>query len=120
MNKSILVDRVASKLGVSKIESARMIDAVLASLVEGVRSEGRVTLSGFGTFLRRERQARHGINPSTREPMVIPPSATCVFRPAPALRDHLLEAMKESGRLEGIVEPKSAAAPEHAENSAAG
>jgi len=64
-------------------------DAVFAALADGLATHGKVTVSGFGTFARRQRAARKGVNPTTRQAMIIPPSATCAFRPAPALRELL-------------------------------
>lgn len=93
MNKSTLVNHVSAELGVSKAEAARATDAVFAALADGLTTHGKVTVSGFGTFARRQRAARKGVNPTTRQAMIIPPSATCAFRPAPALRDLLSDSL---------------------------
>ena len=49
----------------------------------------RVALAGFGTFLKRKRAARMGINPATKEPIKIGARTTCGFKPAMALKESL-------------------------------
>jgi DNA-binding protein HU-beta len=87
MNKGDLVDAVASQLGESRAAAARAVDAVLDAIGEGVKHDEKVTISGFGTFRTRERKARTGVNPATREPMTIAASTTINFAPAQALKD---------------------------------
>jgi DNA-binding protein HU-beta len=91
MNKSGLIEAVASRLSGGHADAARAVDAVLQSIAHGVREEGRVTISGFGTFTRKERAARTAVNPGTRQPMHIRASTTCGFRPSTALKERLEE-----------------------------
>jgi len=89
MNKTDLVDRVASNLEVTKTDATRYVEAVLDAIAGGVRADAKVTIAGFGTFVRKERAGRTGVNPITKQPMDIAPSKTCTFRASPALRDTL-------------------------------
>lgn len=91
MNKSELVDEVAYRLTMSNKEAMKLVDTVLESIAEGLRKEDKVTISGFGTFLRKKRSARNGINPATKTLMEIKASATCGFRPSMILRNQLEE-----------------------------
>ncbi|MGP1273216.1 MAG: HU family DNA-binding protein [Phycisphaerales bacterium] len=86
MNKAELIDEVASQLESSKAEAARAVDAVFAAITAGVQQKERVVVSGFGTFQKKQRAARQGINPATKQPMTIPASTTCTFKPATALK----------------------------------
>lgn len=86
MNKGDLVESVASELKVSKAEAQRAVDAVLQSITRGLRSDAKVNLVGFGTFNKRNRSTRRGVNPITKVPMEIGPTVTCGFRPSAQLK----------------------------------
>ena len=62
---------------------------VIESIASGLRTDHKVTIAGFGTFQRRERAARTGVNPSTGQKMTIEASTTCGFKPATALKQTL-------------------------------
>lgn len=87
MNKAELIDAVASEMECTKIDASKAVDAVLASIANGVRTDERVQLAGFGTFNRKVRAARTGMNPATRETIQIAETVTCGFKPATALRE---------------------------------
>ena len=89
MNKTDLIELVASNMESSKAEAGRAVDAVIEAITNGLKSDQKVTIAGFGTFQRRERAARTGVNPSTGERMTIAPSTTCGFKPATALKETL-------------------------------
>ncbi len=65
MNKTELIDAVAAKAGLSKVDAKKALDAVLGSIAEAVKSGDKVALVGFGTFSVSERAARTGRNPQT-------------------------------------------------------
>ncbi len=87
MNKGELVDSVASQLGLSKAVAGRAVDAVIASIATGLRADRKVTISGFGTFTRKDLAARAGVNPATGERMTLPATTTCGFKPSLMLRE---------------------------------
>lgn len=89
MNKSELIDRIAQRMGLPRSEAATTLDAVLECIIEGLNEDGRVKISGFGSFVKRHRSERTGIKPTTGEPIRIPASKTCGFKAAPALRDRI-------------------------------
>ncbi len=89
MNKTELVDTVASQLDASRAEAARAVDAVLAAITDGLRAGDKVTIAGFGTFQKKSRAARMGTKPGTGEKIQIPASTTCSFKPAQALKERL-------------------------------
>jgi DNA-binding protein HU-beta len=87
MNKGQLIDQVATELGESKASASRAVEAVIASITNGIKEDENVTIVGFGTFTRKNRAARTGRNPATGEPMQIKASKTVGFRPSQALKD---------------------------------
>ncbi|TVQ30434.1 MAG: HU family DNA-binding protein [Phycisphaeraceae bacterium] len=92
MNKGDLIESVASQLNESKAHATKIVDAVLEGISQGVQRDGKVTITGFGSFERKERAARTGINPATRQPIEIKASRTINFRPSQSLKESLNEA----------------------------
>ena len=80
MNKSELVSAVAQKSGLTKVDAKKALDAVLESIGEELKNDGRVVLVGFGSFSVSERSARKGINPRTKEPIDIPAKKVVKFK----------------------------------------
>lgn len=87
MNKGELVDAVANRLNETKTNAQRLVDAVLESIIEGVQKDDKVAVSGFGTFKKRRRKARTGINPATKQPIHIEASTTVGFTASSTLRN---------------------------------
>ena len=87
MNKTDLIDAVASEADVSKAEAARVVDAVIDSITRALKKGDTVTLVGFGTFQVRERAARSGRNPKTGETIKIDASKNPAFKAGKALKD---------------------------------
>ena len=67
MTKQELVEFIATEANMSKAEALRALDATLAGITEALKKGGKVSLVGFGTFAAKERAAREGINPLTKE-----------------------------------------------------
>ncbi|MEM7308050.1 MAG: HU family DNA-binding protein [Planctomycetota bacterium] len=86
MNKSQLIAHVGESLRTSRSGAARVVDAVLAGIQQGLREDRSVTITGFGTFEVKERKARVGRNPHTGEPIAIAPGRRVGFRVGKALR----------------------------------
>ena len=87
MNKSELVDAVASKGEISKKDSEKAINAVFASIKESLEAGEKVQLVGFGTFEVRNRSARTGLNPQTKKAINIPATKVPVFKAGKVLKD---------------------------------
>ena len=87
MNKTDLIDAVASEADVSKAEAARVVDALIDSITRALKKGDTVTLVGFGTFQVRERAARSGRNPKTGETIKICASKNPAFKAGKALKD---------------------------------
>ena len=87
MNKSELIEAVASAADLSKADSARAVDGIIAAVTEALKSGDQVTVVGFGTFLVRDRAARVGRNPQTGAEIQIAAAKVPAFKPGKALKD---------------------------------
>jgi DNA-binding protein HU-beta len=86
VNKSQLVTRVATRLGLSQHRAQGLVEVVLDGIVEGLREDQAVTISGFGTFEVKARKARLGRNPHTGAPIQIQAGRRVGFRVGRALK----------------------------------
>ena len=88
MTKAELIDEVRNAKGVdlTKKSTEQVVDAVFTALSTAIKKDKRFSYPGFGTFVVRERKARKGRNPKTREEIMIPASKTVAFKPAPKLK----------------------------------
>lgn len=86
MQKIEYIAEVAERTGISKKEARRIVDTMLQVISERLQSGEKVVLTGFGTFEVRERQARQGVNPKTREPMLIEATKTPGFSASNSLK----------------------------------
>ena len=91
MNKADLIEAVQEELGTdcSKAHAERAVNSVLSSIGAGLEKDSTVQLVGFGSFIVRERKARTGLNPQTKQPIDIPASNTVGFRPGAKLKESL-------------------------------
>jgi DNA-binding protein HU-beta len=87
MNKSELIDAVASAADLSKVAATKAVDAVLDTVTTTLKNGEQVTLVGFGTFEVRARAARSGRNPQTGETINIKASNAPAFKAGKALKD---------------------------------
>ncbi len=87
MNKAELVSAVAEKAGLSKKDSEKAINAAFEAITETLAAGEKVQLVGFGAFEVKERNARIGRNPKTKEEIQIPASRVASFKVGKALKD---------------------------------
>ncbi len=87
MTKAELINAVAEKTGLSKKDSEKAVGAVVDSITEALVNGERVALVGFGTFEARERSARKGVNPITKEEITIAAAVVPSFKAGKALKD---------------------------------
>lgn len=89
MTKADLVAKVASKAGMTKASAENALNSFIASVEEVLASQGKLTLTGFGTFEVQQRKARTGRNPRTGQEIKIPASKVVKFRPGKLLKDSI-------------------------------
>ncbi len=87
MNKAELIAKIAEESKLTKKAAETALDAFMTT-VEGALKKGeKVQLVGFGTFEVRQRAARKGRNPQTKEEIKIPASKAPVFKAGKALKE---------------------------------
>lgn len=89
MNKAQLVELVARKTLLTKVQSEQVIDATIHIITAAVSRGDEVKIVGFGTFLRGSRQARNGRNPKTGGTIPIPATRVPKFKPGKDFRDRI-------------------------------
>ena len=87
MNKIELIAAVAEKTGMTKKDAERAVAATFESISASQAKGDRGQLSGFGIFEVKERSARVGRNPRTKETIEIPASRTPAFKASKSLKD---------------------------------
>ena len=87
MNKAELIAAVAEKTGLTKKDSERAVNATFQAITDTIETGEKVQLVGFGVFDVKNREARVGRNPKTKEAIQIPASRVPVFKAGTALKD---------------------------------
>ena len=87
MNKAELVAAVAEKAALSKKDSEKAVNAAFEAITAALVAGDKVQLVGFGSFETKERNARIGRNPRTKEEIEIPASRVPAFKAGKALKD---------------------------------
>jgi DNA-binding protein HU-beta len=85
MNKSDLINEMANALESKKVAEATL-DSLLDAITQGLKKNGKVTLTGFGTFKVSKRKARTGRNPRTGEAIKIKARKVPQFTPVKNLK----------------------------------
>lgn len=91
MNKTELIAEVANKAGLSRKDAEKALGAVVETITEAVVKGDKVQLVGFGSFETKQREARMGRNPKTKETIEIPATRVPVFKAGKALKDAVAE-----------------------------
>ena len=91
MNKTELVAKIAAETNLSKKDCEKALAAALDAITGALKEGDKVQLVGFGVFDVKERAARVGRNPRTREPIEIPASKIPQFKAGKALKDAVAE-----------------------------
>ncbi|MDE6099225.1 MAG: HU family DNA-binding protein [Muribaculaceae bacterium] len=89
MNKTELVNAIAEKANLSKADAKNALDATLNAISEALAANDKVALIGFGTFAIAEKAERTGLNPRTKEKIVIPARKTVKFKAGAELNSKL-------------------------------
>ena len=87
MKKSELIAIVAEKAAISKKDAEAAVTAAFDTIVETIAAGDKIQIVGFGTFERRERNARTGVDPRTNAKIEIPASKVPAFKAGKAFKD---------------------------------
>ena len=89
MSKTDLVCFIAEETGLTKADATRALDAMMKGIAEGLKNEGKVTLTGFATCAAKAKEAKTGRNPRTGEPVEIPARVAVTVKAGSKLKDAL-------------------------------
>lgn len=85
MNKAELIDAIAEKSGLTKVDAKKALDSFIGVAAASLKKGEKVTLIGFGSFSVVERAARTGRNPRTGAVLKVPKKKVVKFRPGSEL-----------------------------------
>ncbi len=87
MNKAELIKRVAEKAELSQKDAAAAVDALVEALAEALKAGDKVAIANFASFELKERPARQGFNPITKQPITIAASRQPVCKFGKGFKD---------------------------------
>ena len=94
ITRAQLSEAVYEEVGLSRNESADLVEAVLEEMVNALSDGETVKISSFGTFSLRDKTARVGRNPKTGEEAPIAPRRVLTFRPSHIMKDRVVKGNK--------------------------
>ncbi|GLK75694.1 integration host factor subunit alpha [Methylopila jiangsuensis] len=109
VTRADLCEAVYQKVGLSRTESAALVEMVLSEIADCLEKGETVKLSSFGSFVVREKGLRVGRNPKSGQEVPIPPRRVMVFKPSNILK----------ARINGIEPEAEEAEPKRRKNGAA-
>lgn len=89
LTRADLSEAVHHEIGLSRAESAQLVETVLDKIAETLVDGENVKISSFGSFILREKGERIGRNPKTGQEVPIAPRRVLTFRPSQLLRDRI-------------------------------
>lgn len=92
LTRAEIAERLNRQIGLSRAESAQLVEQVLELVADALEQGENVKISGFGTFVLRDKNERVGRNPKTGIEVPITPRRVLTFRPSQSLRDRVAGA----------------------------
>lgn len=92
LTRADLAETLNRNIGLSRSESAQMVESILGHLTEALAAGENVKISGFGTFVLRDKSQRIGRNPKTGVEVPIEPRRVLTFRASQSMRDRIADA----------------------------
>lgn len=89
LTRADLTEAIYAEVGLSRNESATLVESVLDEISDCLVSGENVKISSFGSFLVRHKNGRMGRNPKTGEEVPIEPRRVLVFRPSQVMKDRI-------------------------------
>jgi len=86
LTRADLSEAVQRSVGLSRTESAELVETTLDLISDALVDGENVKLSSFGTFMVRQKNGRMGRNPKTGEEVPIEPRRVLVFRPSQSMK----------------------------------
>ena len=92
LTRADLAETINRKMGLSRAESLDLVEAILDKMTDALADGENVKISGFGSFVLRDKNERIGRNPKTGVEVPITPRRVLIFRASQALRDKVSKA----------------------------
>lgn len=92
LTRAAIAEAIHRKLGLSRAESLAMVESILTHMTSALERGENVKISGFGTFLLRDKGERIGRNPKTGVEVPITPRRVLTFRSSQMLKDRVAQA----------------------------
>jgi DNA-binding protein HU-beta len=89
VNKAELILKISEEATIPKSNAGMVLASFIEAVTKTVKKEGKISVSGFGTFTKVKRKARKGRNPRTGEPLRIKASSTVRFKASKTLKTAL-------------------------------
>lgn len=98
MDKKDLIIQLAKKTGSTQSSAKKFLEAFTELIADNLTVDNKIRIVGFGTFEVRVRNERKGINPATKEEIIIPTSVTPVFKAGQVLKNIVAENNDKLGK----------------------
>ena len=92
LTRADLAESLHHEVGLSRADSARLVEQILGHMCDALANGENVKISGFGTFVLRDKGERIGRNPKTGIEVPIAPRRVLTFRASQMMRDRIVEA----------------------------
>ena len=87
MTKADIIERIATQIGFTKVESSDLVESVISIIKDTLADGDTLKISGFGNFVVKEKRDRRGRNPITGEEITIDARRVLTFKPSGLLKD---------------------------------
>ena len=94
LTRADLAETINRKMGLSRAESLDMVEAILAKMCDALSDGENVKISGFGSFVLRDKKERIGRNPKTGVEVPITSRRVLTFRPSHLMKDRVADGNK--------------------------
>ena len=105
MTKADLVEEISSRTGISRNQTAVIVDQLLDAMSRALSDGKHLEIRGFGTFKVRERRARRARNPRSGSEVQVPAKLVPVFKPSKELKAAVLGEAPEVTEIPEVPEP---------------
>jgi nucleoid DNA-binding protein len=95
MTKADLVEELSARTGISRNQTAVIVDQLLDAVARALSEGKHLEIRGFGTFKVRERRARRARNPRSGSEVMVPAKLVPIFKPSKELRSAVMEDTPE-------------------------
>ena len=92
LTRADLAESLHREVGLSRADAARIVEQILAHMCESLSNGENVKISGFGSFILRDKGERVGRNPKTGVEVPIAPRRVLTFRASQMMRDRIVSA----------------------------